>query len=63
MLGYPFLMSFQWKFSHFLQMKFSSMEKIAIFANESVPFVLDSTMFWNFLQEAVSLSTTDMIVY
>ena len=56
-------MSFQWKFSYFLQMKFSSMEKIAIFANESVPFVLDSTIFWNFLQEVVSLSTTDMIVY
>lgn len=37
--------------------------KITIFANESTPFVLDNTIFWNFLQEAVSLSMTDMIVY
>lgn len=33
-------MSFQWKFSCFLQMKFSSMEKIAIFANESNPYTI-----------------------
>lgn len=33
-------MSFQWKFSYFLQMKFSSMEKIAIFANESSPYTI-----------------------
>ena len=38
-------------------MKFSSMEKIAIFANEATPFVLDSTIFWKFQQEAVWLST------
>ena len=44
-------------------MKFSSMEKIAIFANESIPFILDSTIFWMFQQEAVWLSITDMIVY
>lgn len=56
-------MSFQWKFSCSLQTKFSSMEKIAIFANESIPFILDSTIFWMFQQEAVWLSITDMIVY
>ncbi len=46
-------MSFQWKFSHFLQTKFSSMEKIAIFANESILFILDSTIFFDFLQETI----------
>ena len=44
-------------------MNFSSIEKIAVFANESALYVLDSTIFWNFLQEAVSLSMTDVIVY
>ena len=34
-------------------MKFSSMEKIAIFANESIPFILDSTIFFDFLQETI----------
>ena len=44
-------------------MKFSSMEKIAIFANENIPFILDSTIFWMFQQEAVWLSIIDVIVY
>lgn len=37
-------------------MKFSSMEKIAIFANESIPFVLHGTIFSDFLQETIILA-------
>lgn len=43
-------------------MNFSSIEKIAVFANKSTPFVLDSTTFWMFQQEAVWLSIADVIL-
>ena len=33
-------MSFQWKFSCFLQIKFSLIEKIAIFVNESSSYTI-----------------------